>query len=246
MLETLGCRTTVAEDGFAAIEALETARFDLILMDCQMPRMDGFTATGKIREREEHADTRLPIIALTANVMAGDKERCLAAGMDDYLSKPLDMDQLGHVLGKYLLKNHDTCERSEVLAITPSQQGHIALNHAALNTEMLDNMRSLQGGEAILARVVDLYLNETPIQLADLRAAVESSDTEKFARIAHKLKSANANIGAEFMAELCSALEAIGRNNISEGAEDLLIQIENELTGVCRTLRAQIPHQAAG
>ena len=105
MLENIGCRVEVVDNGREAVAAASRTRFDLILMDCQMPRMDGYQATESIRRREEAENepgNRLPIIALTAHAMEGDRERCLAAGMDDYLAKPFTQKQLAEVLERWL------------------------------------------------------------------------------------------------------------------------------------------------
>jgi two-component system, sensor histidine kinase and response regulator len=101
MLEKLGCRVDVAANGAKALDALAGYTYDLVFMDCQMPEMDGFTATAAIRERERQTDRHLPIIAMTANAIRGDREQCLAAGMDDYISKPVDFDSLSLVLQRW-------------------------------------------------------------------------------------------------------------------------------------------------
>jgi CheY-like chemotaxis protein len=100
LLKKMGCLADVVGDGAAALEALRLARYDLVFMDCQMPVMDGYAATGKIRSLEGEARTT-PIIAMTANAMEGDRERCLAAGMDDYVSKPVSSDEIRRVLGRW-------------------------------------------------------------------------------------------------------------------------------------------------
>ena len=151
MLESLGCATDAAENGWLAIEAMNAASYDAVLMDCQMPVMDGLTATGEIRRREQTSGAaRVPVIALTANAMEGDRERCLAAGMDDFLSKPFTQQQLATLLRRWLaLRALPESERRD-LSRVPLIDAGVLRNIAAL------------AKPALLNSMIDLYMQHSP------------------------------------------------------------------------------------
>ena len=238
MLETLQCRIVTAEDGVEALGRLDEQDFDLVLMDCQMPEMDGFTTTRIIRTSEEGGKDglHLPIVALTANAMAGDREKCLEAGMDDYLSKPLALGQLCTMLRQWLPEHTGSAGVAEsgLQDRVPETPG----SHA-INTVALDNIRVLNGGEAILSRVIGIYLKEAPVALRELRAAINQEDASALVSIAHKLKSSNANIGAERLADLCKQLEMLGRGGTTYGALEVLLEAEQEFARVHTVLKAE-------
>jgi len=226
MLESGGCQVTVVSTGQEVLEALSRAAYDLVLLDCQMPVLDGFAATRAIREREAAAPptpnslspTHIPVIALTAYAMKGDRELCLNAGMDDYLSKPFTQEQLWAVLHRWLPEeptrgNRDRAARS---VSTP----RIA-RPASLDPEALDHLRALQKGSAgdIFGKVVQSYLNTAPQLLQSIREAVARNDAAALRRAAHTLKSSSASLGALVLAALCKDLEAMGRaDRIAEAA----------------------------
>ncbi|MGB5606506.1 MAG: response regulator, partial [Gammaproteobacteria bacterium] len=244
MLETMECSITTAEDGVVALGKLDKQEFDLVLMDCQMPEMDGFTTTRVIRTSEEsRPDGRhLPIVALTANAMAGDREKCLDAGMDDYLSKPLSMGQLHEMLLKWLPKQ---CRSADVLAPEPQNTIPETPGSHAINAAALENIRVLNGGEAILARVIGIYLSEAPVALRELRAAINQDDAAGLCSIAHKFKSSNANLGAERLADLCKQLEMQGRGGSTDGAKEILLEAEQEFEQVHAALKAEHKEKVA-
>ena len=185
MLQGLGCRVEVARDGHEAVAAyaargssrISTDAFDLILMDCQMPEMDGFTATAAIRRQEASAATssttpRIPIIALTADAMHGDRARCLAAGMDDYVSKPFGQEELHVVLRRWLPAGAD--QESAARAADPGPGTHDSnVDGGLLDFQALDRIRALQrpGAPDILKKVINLYLADAPRLLDTLRDA---------------------------------------------------------------------------
>jgi signal transduction histidine kinase/DNA-binding response OmpR family regulator len=206
MLHKLGCRTEIAENGRFGVQAVREQRFDLVLMDCQMPEMDGFEATAAIRLAESDGAPRLPIIALTANAVAGDRERCLAAGMDDYLSKPYTRAQLQDVLGRWLRRTSPAAAAEEA---TPSP----APDAAAIDQGALDSIRSI-GGEDLLARVIHLFKQDTPALLHKLRDAVADGNAGSACAAAHALKSISFNVGAVALAELCKRIELDARGGI--------------------------------
>jgi len=240
MLENLGCQVSCAGNGLEALERLASSDFDLVLMDCQMPEMDGFTATREIRAREAGSGIpqRIPVIALTANAMSGDRERCMDAGMDDYLSKPLSLSELAEVLSKWLTQETSAVRRPEAVAERPEvadrqEQSDSADDASAemgssINRQALDNIRSLQGGDAILARIIDIYLEESPLILSEMHQAVSLADPDAMYKAAHKFKSSSANLGADRLAKLCKELETQGRAGSTDGAGRLLGEISSE------------------
>jgi CheY-like chemotaxis protein len=202
MLESFGCEARVAKNGREAVAAVERERFDLILMDCQMPEMDGFEATRKLRAMEAAAGTRsmrIPIVALTANAIKGDRERCLASGMDDYLAKPFKEEQLWNVLVKWIKR-----ENTDVIETETKPPD------STLDIAVLDNIRRLQrpGAPSLLHKVVSIFLAEGPELLQTMRGAIATGDDTALLRAVHKLKSSGANLGAVKLAELCKAMEA--------------------------------------
>ena len=164
MLESLGCAAHSAENGRLAIEAMNAAAYDAVLMDCQMPVMDGLTATGEIRRREQQlGGARVPIIALTANAMEGDRERCLAAGMDDFLSKPFTQQQLATLLRRWL-----------ALRVLPESERRDLSRVPLIDAGVLRNIEAL-AKPALLNSMIDLYLQHSP----DLVAAIETADPDR-------------------------------------------------------------------
>ncbi len=252
MLDTLSCRVDVANNGREALAAVTEKEFDLVLMDCQMPEMDGFEATIEIRRREgeQGVQSRLPIIALTANALRGDREQCLAAGMDDYLSKPFTRDQLVALLERWLsgAKRGSEMEQETKEAAMPfDRRAEPSETSAILDSKALDNIQSLQrpGRPSVLAKVVGLYLKDAPKRLQALREARATNDTEALRRTAHTLKSSSANVGAEGLATLCNDLENLARNNTLDGSDHLIGEIENIYPAIEEALQAYGEEKAA-
>jgi len=195
MLQRLGCDAMHAGNGVEALDALEKQEFDVVLMDCQMPVMDGFIATRKLREREvarKLEPTR--VVALTANALAGDREACLAAGMNDYLAKPFTLAQLRNIL-------------------LPSKVSRSAANKVTLDHSAIDAVRQLDpdGQDRLLSRLIALYRDDSSQLLADIENALKVGDTESVARAAHTLKSSSANLGAANVAAIARQIEHAAR-----------------------------------
>ncbi|MBI2355262.1 MAG: response regulator [Deltaproteobacteria bacterium] len=218
MLRLLGCRAELVGDGVKAVEAASNARYDLIFMDCQMPEMDGFTATRRIRTQEaaEQGPRRhVPIIALTANAIAGDRERCLAAGMDDYLSKPFTIDQLRAVLKLWLPgKEADAAVSAQVEAATPA--GPLPDKASSDNgAEIFDRqglLKRLGGNEAYMGKLIALFIGSTGGHLAALGEAVELGECAAIRLQAHTIKGAAANIGAGVLQVISDAMEVAAKS----------------------------------
>jgi signal transduction histidine kinase/CheY-like chemotaxis protein len=224
MLESLGCRVKVAENGLAALEEVQHGEFDLVFMDCQMPVLDGLEATRRIREWERGSSSRVPIIALTAYAMKGDREACIAAGADDYLSKPFSREQLSKMIDRRLGCAGQGAGDAPQPGISPES---ICPGRAGGALEMIRTLPGNRGVE-ILRKVVDLYLASTPTLLQTMHEAESGGDAEKLKAAAHSFKSSSANLGAVRLAGVCLELESLGRAGSTKGAGELLVQVEEE------------------
>ncbi|KAB8046246.1 response regulator [Janthinobacterium rivuli] len=250
MLDSLGLDVVCAHNGEEALQAAQAEDFDLILMDCQMPVMDGFAATAEIRRHEQqcgHARV-LPIVAITANALQGDREACLAAGMDDYLSKPFTQQDLGHTIARWITLpraatvHHSEAPQAQAPQQVPPEAPAPASPPAAqpLNRQALENIRALSGtdGDALLERVIQAFVGETPRQLIAMREAIAGADAEALRKVAHSLKSGSANVGADGLAQLCKEMEKLGRAGSTEGAAPLLQQMQQAFLAVRESLNA--------
>jgi two-component system sensor histidine kinase/response regulator len=249
LLESLGLNADVAENGRQALERVTGAHYDLVLMDCQMPELDGFAATAAIRAREREIGRHLPIVALTASALDGDREICLAAGMDDYLSKPFTRDQLAAILASWLRPPAPAAGGDTPGSPPPASARAmpVAIGAAApINPRALAAIRELSAanGPALVRKVVRAFLADTPTRLAQMRGATGTGDAEALRKAAHGLKSSCANVGAERMAESCKELEAIGRSADTDGAQRLLNDAEEEFERVGVALEALLEQEA--
>ena len=219
MLQRMGLPAKIANNGAEAIQLLADESFDLVLMDCHMPVMDGFEATQKIREQEMTVtQTKLPIIALTANAIIGDREHCLAKGMDDYLSKPFALEQLHKVLSQWLpLQESEENNNSNTPTIT-------------IDENVLTQLRNLKSG--LLVRVIDLYIESSPKLLIDMDLALAQQDTKNLYKVAHSLKNSSSNLGVVELTNLCRDLEIKGREANLADATLLVINIKQLYTAV--------------
>lgn len=199
ILQKMGYRADVAGDGLEVLSALRRQPYDVVLMDVQMPEMDGLTATRCICQSWSK-DTRPRIIAMTANAMQGDREECLEAGMDDYISKPIRVENLVEALSKCQPYSGNWDSDSSF----PS--------NAAIDATVIQAFRVEAGENAaeFLTELIDCYLEESPKYLQTLEAAVAQADAQAVRKIAHTLKSSSAAIGATILANLCQELEALG------------------------------------
>jgi len=213
LLTQMGYRADVAADGREAIDALRTRSYDLILMDVQMPEMDGLEATRQIRQEWPSGGPR--IIAMTANAMRDDREKCLAAGMDDYISKPVNIIQLQSVL-----ERHGTERRIEA--------------KPRLDQSVLDELRSLQepGGSDLIDELIKLYLDDLPNRVEGIRNAIAIKDSPGLRREAHRLKGSSQQMGAARLAAFCFELENLGREDRVSEAMAFFTAAEREASQV--------------
>jgi signal transduction histidine kinase/HPt (histidine-containing phosphotransfer) domain-containing protein/FixJ family two-component response regulator len=229
LLRQLGCRVEIAKDGLEAARAVANEHFDLVLMDCHMPELDGFEATRRIRawESTPPADRRTPIVALTADVQSDIAERCRSVGMDGYLSKPLKFETLRAELVKWLLPDGADDE-------PPEDNAADVGGDPDLDIEQLRELDVL--GPAVLAETVDAYATATRHDLQQLEAAVVSSNTEQAYQLAHRLKSSSASIGARAMARLFLEVEQLAHRGQLGPVEDKLARARGDLPELLRQL----------
>jgi PAS domain S-box-containing protein len=223
MLELLGYRADAAADGRSALQALQTTPYTLVLTDCQMPEMDGYELTRRIRDPHSGAQNpQIPIIALTAHSLSGDREDCLAAGMDDYLSKPLRPEMLEKILTRWIGPGG----ASE--PIVQPEEGALGGGHPADKSlfDPDDLLTRVMGNRALAVRVAGAFLKSMPQQLLALSAAIVNSDVEAFVLAAHSIKGAAANAGGGAMSELASKLESLGRAGSIGPASEVLPELE--------------------
>jgi CheY-like chemotaxis protein/HPt (histidine-containing phosphotransfer) domain-containing protein len=223
ILEKLGCRVDVADNGAEAVAACERTPYAAVFMDGQMPLLDGFEATARIREREA-GGRRTPIIAMTASAMQGDRERCLAAGMDDYISKPVSPEAMEAVLRRALTSVGPSPAAS---AATAGREGEPPVDAAVLAT-----LWGIDSDGTLLGEVIDTFLRIAPLRLSSLGKAVAKKDATALERAAHSFLGSCANIGAKGMANACARLEEAGRGGSLEGTAAVVAQLERDLAKV--------------
>jgi len=232
-VERLGHTVESAANGCEAVAAWRRGHFDAVLMDCQMPELDGYEATARIRELEQAAGTgrRTPVIALTAHAMAGDRERCLAAGMDDYVAKPLRSDELAEALARAVGNNPipdspgSTCTEDVMDAPVPMDLTHL---------------RELVGGdEEVMGEILDLFLEDAPRQIAALGEAITQGRWEEAGRLAHTLKGSASNVGAEPLRHAAWSLEQHAKGEPDGPSSDLLARCEAEMSRVVGYLNSR-------
>ncbi len=224
ILRGFNCTITLAEDGLEALECVKNDRFDLIFMDCQMPRMDGYVATSEIRVMQGELK-HTPIIAMTAHAMKGDRERCLAAGMDDYISKPIDPDAVYRILRRWLPEGvcgepQKTASTAKIPAGEDSGPAPVLSLHQAL---------WVTGGKvAMFRRIATVLLQHMPNRIDELRAAVEHNDLAETMRLAHSITGATASVGGERLRQAALRLEMEAREGVRDNVSQHFETIERE------------------
>lgn len=231
-IERLGYKCDIVDDGAKAVQAVLQKDYALVLMDGQMPEMDGFEATAEIRRREKPGK-RIPIVALTASVMKGDREKCLEAGMDDYMSKPLDPDELGRVLKKWIEKADE--ESAPARAHEPAEA---EADDPPIDEEVLG--LAADGDEFFMRELVEIYIRDAAERIAAIEMALSSGEAELLRRTAHALKGASANIGAKTLQRLAHELENAGRLGVLAGARTTFDELNAEWGRVRRHFDQQI------
>ena len=243
MLEILGYRCEVAPHGRAAIEALRGGRYALVLMDCQMPEMDGFEATRAIRDLEARGErfaagrARLPIVALTAHAMVGDRERCIDAGMDGYVIKPFAQAELDLEIQRHLVAGASADQAAAGAGVAPP-----AKSGETLDASALDALRALDkdGTRGVVRRVFDIYLKNTPVLIAEIQAGAAASDLDRLGRAAHSLKSSSRSVGAANLADICRELERSASEGRLADAGGLAVAVARAHADASRLVREQL------
>jgi signal transduction histidine kinase/DNA-binding response OmpR family regulator len=232
LLEKRNHIVTIVGNGKEALAALEQARFDLVLMDMQMPEMDGFEATRILRQREKTNGNHQPLVAMTALAMNGDKERCIEAGMDGYLSKPIRPHELDEVLDRHVALKNAVPARDESVPLA---------NHSIDVSQLLDR---IDGDRALLAELVDLFRADFPANLTAAQQAIDRQDVSGLRSAAHALKGALANLSAIEASALAAELEAIGKSLDLTRAQATLDHLAREIENAMRALETLCPTNA--
>ncbi len=231
ILEKLGYRADAVANGLEAVQALETIPYDLVLMDCQMPEMDGFEATGAIRDLEEKSKSddpllatgcsHVPIVAMTANAMQGDREKCLDAGMDDYIAKPVNPNDLVDVIEKWLGPGREEA--------SGAKEDKAAEEKTIIVFDSSDILARLMGDRDLVKDVLAGYVEDMPRRFARLHEALEKDDAPLVRRHAHTIKGASANIGAYALRDLAAHMEKSVQAGDMETVSRLFPQLDEQL-----------------
>lgn len=233
LLDALGYDADTADDGQAALDLYDPLLHDAVLMDVQMPRLDGYAATRALRASE--TGSRVPVVAMTAAAVEGERERCLAAGMDDYLTKPVDLDALAATLSRWLSGSRATAPTSPTHFPEPE--------NAVLDLERLDMLRDMSPDDtSYLDRAIGNFVAGAPTMVADIRAAFATDDASSLQQVSHKLAGSALNLGVPGVGQAARAIELVADSGSCDGAGDLLSPLELAVHDGCREL---LGYQAA-
>ncbi len=220
-LNRLGYQMEIADDGAVALEMWRQGSYGALLTDCHMPNMDGYGLTGAIRAEQADSGERLPIIAITANALQGEAERCLEAGMDDYLSKPVEMRLLQRMLVKWLPRERSFAADSampEVQAVEPAPGNGAPVDPSAI--------KEMFGDDEIVLEILREFIEPAADNVAEILNAWQTKDAAGVGAAAHKLKSSARTIGANSMADLCAELELAGKNNDPDTIAGRIVELK--------------------
>jgi two-component system, sensor histidine kinase and response regulator len=231
ILEKMGHSVVLANNGKEAISTLATQKFDLVLMDLQMPEMDGLSATRSIREQEKQTHSHVPIIAMTARALKGDRERCLEGGMDGYVSKPINVKELRDAMAAVVQGESGSGLAKVEPALAPKE------NVIAWNVP--ETLERLGGDVSLLGEVVQIFLVETPRKLSQLREAIAEPAPATVERTAHSLKGELGYLGITGASQRARELEEMGRKNDLQTAPAVFAALEAELVQVLASMRKQ-------
>lgn len=225
MLQKLGHEVTVANNGVEALEQATLGDYDLVFMDIQMPEMDGLTATRKVREKEAETGKHVPIVAMTAHTMKGDQERCLEAGMDDYISKPIRRKEVAKVIAR-------VAEKLMMSNETPEAEtgGGDVLDHEALMEELDDDFEMLE-------TMLEIYTRDSAERMPKIRDAIAAGDAETVMAEAHALKGGSGTFFATAAFETANKLEAMGRENELADAQSTFVVLEADVEKLKATVK---------
>jgi CheY-like chemotaxis protein len=256
MLDALGLEADIAVNGKEAIEALKLALavlpYTIVLMDCQMPVMDGYEATTAIRTGEAGVENQnIPIVAMTANAMSSDREQCMAVGMDDFLTKPIDLEKLRRTLYKWIGQKVETHSKQHnapsIVVSKPSSDASVVVqpSHNALLWDRDGALSRLGGREALLEKIVESFVSDAPIMISSLEEAIKTHNLEAAQLHAHSLKGSSANIGAVALAEISKLLEQAAKEGNIVRIKEKIGECEQILGDTLMVLRqSPNPHHA--
>jgi signal transduction histidine kinase/CheY-like chemotaxis protein/HPt (histidine-containing phosphotransfer) domain-containing protein len=235
ILRKMGHSPKIACNGREALSLLSAEPFDLVFMDIQMPEMDGLTATRTIREHEKQTGFHIPIIAMTAHAMKGDKERCLDAGMDDYVSKPVRGKDIQEAIARISIPEN------KVQAAPKAQPASIS----PITWSRAEGLERVDGDEQLLQEIIQIFLEESPKQLADMRRALAETNAELLERVAHSLKGELSYLGLPETGQKARDLEQMGRNRDLEHAAEALLVFETEVAAVAAAMsgKTEVKHE---
>ena len=227
ILGKLGYSADAVANGQEAVKALEIIPYDIVLMDCQMPEMDGYEASGEIRNPESKVlNHNVPVIAMTASAMKGDREKCLEAGMDDYLSKPVKPQELIDTIEKWLTEPDVSQPDKTIQETKPVEEVF----------EKADLIDRLMGDEELAKEILEGFMEDVPLKVAALKKAIDDSDAESVRQEAHSLKGASANVGAPVLREVAYQIEVAGKENDLEKAESHIPNLNEQFEMLKKTL----------
>jgi CheY-like chemotaxis protein/HPt (histidine-containing phosphotransfer) domain-containing protein len=217
ILQGLGLRVSLANNGEEAIQMVTRERFDAVLMDIQMPGMDGYQATAKIRTYPHFSAEKLPIIAMTAHALSSDRDKAMEAGLNDYVSKPVDVAQLANVLVRWLAPHNHL----------PSAAGLAQPVLPCVELDVENALKRLGGNRALYMRLLAVFQQEHAQDVQALETAIQNNDFELSLRLAHTLKGVAGTIGASWLSELSRQMEHAIKNRESDFFETRLDELQN-------------------
>jgi CheY-like chemotaxis protein len=227
ILEKLGHRVTIANNGVEVLEQLEKRGFDLVLMDVQMPEMDGLAATRELRRRETIVGRRTPVVAMTAHAMRGDRERCLEAGMDDYLCKPIRLRDVSDKLDELFSGQDPESVETEFVLESTVHQEVIVWSEALAN---------VAGDQNLLKELVQVFLDDTPVLMMQTVEAALQDDVEALRAAAHKVKGSMLFLNPRDAIQVIQEVEQLAAKGNLEAARESLNELESHFRTVCRCL----------
>jgi CheY-like chemotaxis protein/HPt (histidine-containing phosphotransfer) domain-containing protein len=237
LLEALGYAAVAADDGVVAVQSLARERYDAVLMDVQMPRMDGYTATREIRSQEASGQ-RVPVIAMTAAAVEGERERCLAAGMDDFLTKPVDPSALARVLERWLGPPSSPAPERQPVPPAPER-----VPIEGLDLDRIDELRDLDpDSTAYLDRAIGNFVANSVTTMVTIREAFAADDVATLKFVSHKLAGGALNLGVTPAGRVAQQIELVADTGSTAEAAELIEQLEAELE---RGRAAVLAYQAA-
>jgi CheY-like chemotaxis protein/HPt (histidine-containing phosphotransfer) domain-containing protein len=236
MLEKMGHLCTLAQNGRAALKRLDAETFDLVLMDVQMPEMDGLTATQKIREKETQTKSHLPIIAMTAHAMKGDRERCLEAGMDTYISKPVTSQGIAAAIAEVVAVKE--------MGSAPRRTPPFEVSTATWNRTVV--LERIDGDESLLRELLTIFLDESPKHLTGLQRAIETGNSEEIERTAHSMRGELGYLGLANAAQTAKDLERLGHECNLQPVAGLLVSLKAEVSAVSKVMRGVLDGDQEG